>query len=94
MNTITYLKNVPLPKKTFATTLMILGIGRFLTSNIFAGIFIFEIGLNLIATEGIEINLTDKKFRNIKSVLGQKFEKWKPNPEFEYVSVFKKKARE
>ena len=91
MSTIVYLKNIPLPKKVLASTLMLSGIGIFLTTNIFTGIFIFVIGLNLIATEGTEINLTEKKFRNIKSVLGQKFGKWKACPEFEYVSVFKTK---
>lgn len=91
MNTIIYLKNIPLPKKIFATTLMLLGIGIFLTINIFSGILFFVIGLNLIATEGTEINLTEKKFRSIKSVLGRKFGKWKPCPAFEYVSVFKTK---
>ena len=70
---------------------MLLGFGIFLTTNIYSGIFIFFIGLNLIATEGTEINVTNKNFRNVKSVLGLKFGKWKPCPEFEYVSVFKTK---
>lgn len=91
MDTIIYLKRIPLAKKAFAIALMICGVLIFLTSNIFGGVMFSIIGLNLISTEGSEINLTNKTFRTINSVLGFKFGKWKPCPEFEYVSVFKTK---
>ncbi|KGO92808.1 hypothetical protein Q767_15285 [Flavobacterium enshiense DK69] len=78
-------------KKILAIALIFAGFGIFVMSNIFVGLMILIIGLNLISTEGAEINLTDKTFRNIKSIFGLKFGKWKPCPEFEYVSVFKAK---
>lgn len=91
MNTIVYLKRKPLAKKVFAIVMMICGVAIFLSSNIFGGIMFSIIGLNLISTEGSEINLTNKTFRSINSVIGFKFGKWKPCPKFEYVSVFKTK---
>ena len=45
----------------------------------------------MLLTEGTEINLESKTYRSIKSILGLHFGKWKPCPEFEYVSVFKTK---
>src|SRR5574343_634680 len=49
------------------------------------------IGINLISTEGSEINLENKTYRTVKSIFGINFGKWKPCPKFEYVSVFKTK---
>ena len=91
MNTFVYLKEILLFKKILAVVLMSAGIGIFLTDSIFAGLTLSIIGLNLISTEGSEINLTNKTYRVIKSVFGINFGKWKPCPEFEYVSVFKTK---
>ena len=55
---------------------------------VFGAIFGF-IGLNLLSTEGTEINFIDKKYRILKSFLGIHMGTWKPCPAFEYVSVFK-----
>jgi hypothetical protein len=88
-HTITYLKEIPLLKKILAAALVLLGIWIFITSSIFGGLIFFTLGLNLFATEGSQINLDDKTYRTIKSVLGLQFGKWKPCPDFEYVSVFK-----
>jgi hypothetical protein len=91
MTTIIYLREVLLMKKVLAIFLIIAGFGIFITENIFAGLMILLIGLNLISTEGSEINLSNKTYRNIKSLFGLNFGKWKPCPKFEYVSVFKTK---
>jgi hypothetical protein len=91
MNTIIYLKEVPFAEKLFGYVLGILGIGISLFSNIIAGSICLAIGLNLILTEGSEINLETKTYRTIKSIFGIHFGKWNPCPEFEYVSVFKTK---
>jgi hypothetical protein len=80
-----------LMKKILAIVLIIAGIGIFLINNIFAGFMVLLIGINLIATEGSEINLENKTYRTVKSIFGINFGKWKPCPEFEYVSVFKTK---
>ena len=78
-------------KKILAIALIITGFGIFIVDNIFVGLMILLIGLNLISTEGFEINLDNKTYRNVKSLFGLNFGKWKPCPKFEYVSVFKTK---
>ncbi len=58
------------------------------------GSIFIAIGLNLISTEGSEINLENNTYRNLKSIFGIHFGKWKPCPQFEYVSVFKTKENQ
>lgn len=91
MTNFTYVREVPLMKKIFALLLALAGIGILIAISIFFGIMIFFIGLNMLLTEGTEINLENKTYRSIKSLLGVNFGKWKPCPEFEYISVFKTK---
>ena len=90
MKTIHYLKPVLFAKKFFGFVLALFGLFVFLF-NFFFGLLFIVIGLNLISTEGTEINLENKTYRTIKYIFGLKFGKWKPFPEFEYVSVFKTK---
>ena len=94
MNNIIYLKEVPFPKKFFGYVITIAGIGVFLFSNIVFGTIFAFIGINLISTEGSEINLEEKKYRVIKSVFGKHFGKWLPCPKFDYVSVFRTKENQ
>ena len=89
MKTILYVKENLIMKKVLAIAILVLGLAIFLFENFFVGLIILIIGINLIATEGSEINLESKTYRTIKSIFGLKFGKWKPCPEFEYVSVFK-----
>ncbi|MFN3755532.1 MAG: hypothetical protein ACK4RM_01120 [Flavobacterium sp.] len=88
---ISYTREIPLFKRILCIALMIVGCYIFLFENIFVGIMMAVIGLNLFVTEGSEINLSAKTHRKVKSVIGFKFGKWQPIPEFEYVSVFKTK---
>jgi hypothetical protein len=90
-NNIIYLKKVPFPKMFFGFVIMVAGLGIFLFSNMIFGFIFAFIGLNLIATEGSEINFMDKKYRTLKSVFGVNFGKWQDCPKFEYLSVFKTK---
>lgn len=91
MNTITYLKEVPMINKVVGFALM--GIGLFaLTQLSFLNFGIpFFIGLNFVATEGSQINLDNNTFRSIKSLFGIHFGKWVPCPAYEYISVFRTK---
>ena len=91
MTNIIYTRELPLMKKIFGILLMLGGVGIFITSSMFFGIMITVIGLNMLVTEGTEINLENKTYRSLKSILGINFGKWKPCPEFEYISVFKTK---
>jgi hypothetical protein len=94
MNTITYLKDVPLLKKILGFALSLFGLFAFLSLNIIFGAIFLVLGINLLMTEGSEINLENNTYRNIKSLFGSHFGKWKPCPEFEYVSVFKTKENQ
>lgn len=86
---ISYTREIPIFKRILSITLMLVGLYIFMFENIFVGIMMFVIGLNLFVTEGSEINLSAKTYRKVKSILGAKFGKWEPIPQFEYVSVFK-----
>ena len=90
-NNIIYLKKVPFPKMFFGFVIMLAGLVVMFSGNLVFGAIFAVIGLNLISTEGSEINFIDKKYRTIKSVLGIHFGTWKDCPKFEYVSVFKTK---
>lgn len=91
MNTIIYLKEVPLIKKILGIVFSCLGLFFFLFTNIVFGAIFLVIGINLLSTEGSEINLENNTYRNVKSLFGKHFGKWQTCPEFEYVSVFKTK---
>ncbi|EKT4550739.1 hypothetical protein JE952_002395 [Flavobacterium psychrophilum] len=91
MSKIIYLKEVPFFKKLFGIVLAVLAIGIFITSNILFGFIFLAIGVNLILTEGSEIDLENKTYRTVKSIFGLNFGKWQPCPKFEYVSVFRTK---
>lgn len=91
MNTIKYIKQVPLFKKVFGTSLIIVGLIFVLTSSIMFGLIAMVIGINIIVTDGSEINLENKTYRKLKSFYGLDFGKWQTCPKFEYVSVFKTK---
>ncbi|MEO0038350.1 MAG: hypothetical protein RIQ59_1561 [Bacteroidota bacterium] len=94
MNTIIYLKDIPLFKKILGFIVASFGLLTFLFSNIIFGAIFLVIGLNLISTEGSEINLDNDTYRNIKSIFGIHFGKWKSCPKFEYISVFKTKENQ
>lgn len=91
MNKIIYLKEVPFFKKLFGIILGILAIGIFITSNMLFGLIFLAIGINLVLTEGSEIDLENKTYRTVKSIFGINFGKWNSCPKFEYVSVFRTK---
>jgi hypothetical protein len=89
MNIITYVKKVPVIKIILGgLALLIVVYGVFL-GNLKTIAIPLALGLYMVTTEGSEINLTNKTYRTITSFFGIHFGKWKPCPEFEYVSVFK-----
>lgn len=94
MNTITYLKDIPIIKKIFGILLGIAGIYIFLTTNILFGLIFLAIGINLNLADGSQINLENKTFRKVKSIFGIHLGKWKPCPDFEYISVFRTKENQ
>ena len=93
MNIIVYIKEVPFFKKFLGCSIIFLSL-IILFSNVVFGMIFLVIGLNLLSSEGSEINLESNTYRNIKSIFNFSFGKWKPCPEFEYVSVFKTKENQ
>lgn len=94
MNIITYLKDVPIMKKVFGILIMIAGLYILLTTTIFFGLLFIVIGTNMILREGSQIDLDSKTYRTMKSIFGIHFGKWKPCPNFEYISVFRTKENQ
>jgi hypothetical protein len=91
MSKIIYLKEVPFFKKLFGLSIVVVSIGILITGNILFGLIFLAIGINIILTEGTEIDLENKTYRSVKSIFGINFGKWKTCPKFEYISVFKTK---
>ena len=94
MSIITYLKDIPLMKKVFGILIIIAGLYILITSNILFGLIFIVIGINLLLREGSQINLENKTYRTVKSIFGMHIGKWKPCPEFEYISVFRTKENQ
>ena len=89
--TITYLKKPTFNKVFFALLLILAGLYVTVFNSILAGIVFLCIGVNLLSTEGSQINLENNTYRPIRSIFGFHFGSWKPCPEFDYISVFKTK---
>ncbi len=53
------------------------------------GIILLGVALELALRKGIELDLDEKKYRNIYSIFAINFGRWKELPETEYISVFK-----
>lgn len=94
MDIITYLKDIPFFKKVLGVIFAGFGLLALLSLNIVFGAMFIVIGLNLLSTEGSQIDLQNNTYRNVKSIFGSHFGKWKPCPQFEYVSVFKTKENQ
>ena len=67
-----------------------IGIHGAIFNHVFS-LILSGIGVYLALTQGSEINLATKEYRELYSIFGINFGKWKPLPALEYVSVFKTK---
>lgn len=86
---IAYTKEVPAIKLIFGVVVFGVGVLVMIFGAILFGTMFMTVGVNLCLVEGSEIDLSNKFYRSTKSIFGIKFGKWKPIPQFEYVSVFK-----
>jgi hypothetical protein len=86
---ITYIKKASLAKSVFGVALFLCGIILIGFGYLIPGLFWAAVGLSVLTAKGAQLDITNKKYREIKSVAGVHFGTWKPFPEFEYVSVFK-----
>ncbi|QYJ67737.1 hypothetical protein [Flavobacterium litorale] len=88
-NVITYVKPVPFMKMLFGSALIPFGLFAILFLNIIMGAIFLVLGINFVATEGSQVDITSKTYRRTQSIFGIHIGKWKPCPEFEYISVFR-----
>lgn len=91
---IRHLQPIPTIKVVFAIVLSLFAVYLFFQGTLF-GLVLLGAALKLALREGFELDLQEKRYRNIYSVFAINFGSWKKLPEIEYVSVFKtiKKSR-
>jgi hypothetical protein len=86
---VSYTKDAPILKIVLGVVVFFGGLFIFIFGAILFGLMFMVIGVNLCLLEGSEIDLNNKLYRTTKSIFGVKLGKWKPIPNFEYISVFK-----
>jgi hypothetical protein len=85
---IRHLQPVANIKIIFAIILSLCSVYLFFAGTLF-GIILLGGALKLSLREGFELNLEDKKYRNVYSIFAINFGFWKKLPDIEYISVFK-----
>ena len=85
---IRHLQPVANIKIIFAIILSLFSVYLFFAGTLF-GIILLGGALKLSLREGFELNLEDKKYRNVYSIFAINFGFWKKLPDIEYISVFK-----
>lgn len=53
------------------------------------GVILLGVALKLASRKGFELNLEQRRYRNVYSIFALNFGLWKDLPEIEYVSVFR-----
>lgn len=86
-----HLKEILLTQKIFGSALGVFGIYLLATEPFYFGLIFIFFALNVFSTEGFEMNLENKTHRNINSLFGVNYGKWKTYPEIESISVIKTK---
>ncbi|MBF8149744.1 hypothetical protein ITJ86_07520 [Winogradskyella sp. F6397] len=86
MTTINYKRPIPTLKTIYGIGLFLLGI---LSIDTLICIPFFGAGLYFFHTDGLQIDLKHKKYRNTINLFGLTFGKWQDFPQIKYVSVFK-----
>lgn len=85
---IRYLQPVASIKIIFAIILSLLAVYFILQGTLF-GIILLGVALKIALRHGFELDLEQRKYRNLNSLFALDLGKWKDLPEIEYVSVFK-----
>lgn len=87
MNKFIFKRKLPVWKLILGCIALVVGIISLLSS--YQGFISIGVGVFLLLVEGSEFDFKNQKYREIKSVLGISFGKWKPIPDIEYLSVFR-----
>ena len=85
---IRHLQPVANIKIIFAIILSLFSVYLFFAGTLF-GLILLGAALKLSLREGFELNLEERKYRNVYSIFAINFGFWKKLPEIEYISVFK-----
>ncbi len=85
-----FLNKTPLLKGVSGIVLILSGLYLLLLQSLLGVLFLLA-GISLFVKNGTEINVDEKKYRDIYSIFGVVFGTWKPLPEIEYVSIFNAK---
>lgn len=93
-NIITYLKPVSLFKRLFGIVVFLFAFYVMAYQSLLFGFFMMSFAVYLSSSEGSQVNLDNNTHRIIWSIFAIHFGKWKSNPKFEYISVFRGKQRQ
>ncbi len=85
---IRHLQPVASIKIIFAIILSLLSVYLFFAGTLF-GLILLGAALKLSLREGFELDLEEKRYRNVYSIFALNFGFWKKLPKIEYISVFK-----
>ncbi|GGG38128.1 hypothetical protein [Bizionia arctica] len=89
-NKIRNVKKVPIMKALLGFTLIFLGLFGAVTTNIFS-LVLAGMGIFLAMSEGSEIDLETKTYKEFYTIFGIDLGTWKNLPTLEYVSIFRTK---
>ena len=87
MNKFIFKRKLPIWKLILGSIALVVGVISLLTS--FRGFILIGMGVFFLLVEGSEFDFKNQNYREIKSIFGFSFGKWKPIPNIEYVSVFR-----
>jgi len=86
---ITYLEPRSFLRKTFAFIIFVFSFFVVYYQSILMGGFMLSFSVYLASSTGSQIDLAAHRYRTIWSIFALHFGRWKPLPDFEYISVFK-----
>jgi hypothetical protein len=83
-----YNKPIPTPKLIYGVGLVVISIISLISGNNISFMFL-GLSFYFLKKDGIEIDLQHRQYRDLISLFGISYGKWKALPDIEYVSVFK-----
>jgi len=88
-----FIKKIGIYKKVPFSIVLVLSVLLILLGGYFYGLVLLGISLRFLMEEGVELDLSEKRYRQLTSWYGIKFGKWQTLPKIEYVSIFETKKR-
>jgi len=88
-----FIKKIGIYKKIPFSILLVLSVLLILLGGYFYGLVLLGISLHFLMEEGVELDLSENKYRQLIAWYGIKFGKWQTLPLIEYVSIFETKKK-